>query len=223
LAALLRARATGQGESIDIAMFEVLMRTQGYDHLEYLNLGKKPVRRPEKPMAAVGVGAYTCGEGDVYMVVVGAGVLKGFFAVLGISDPSEYMSEVQFVPEESPAGQRLDTILTEFCLAHTAKEVEEMFSSAGVPCSRIYDYEIAENDPHYRARNVFIEWESVTGKSIKGPKVVPDFIRRPGRVWRGAAAQGMDNESILREIGLEDAEISALYETKAIGKSPDGQ
>jgi L-carnitine CoA-transferase len=223
LAALLRARATGQGESIDIAMFEVLMRAQGYGHLEYLNLGRKPVRRPERPLSAVGIGTYQCGDGgDVYFVLVGAGVLKNAFIVLGIADPSEFISDMPFIHEATPAGQRLEPILKSFCLAHTAKEVEEIFSSAGVPCSRIYDYEIARNDPHYQARNVFIEWDSVAGNPVQGVKVVPEFTRRPGRIWRGAATQGMDNEAILSELGIGPSRIAELYETKAIGKAGNG-
>jgi L-carnitine CoA-transferase len=220
LAALLRARATGQGESIDVAMFEVLMRAQGYGHLEYLNLGKPPVKRPEGPLPAVGVGVHQCGDGgEVYLAMVGAGVMRGAFAALGIADPAELTTGAPYVDQTTPAGQRFERILRDFCLVRTAREVEEIMSASGVPCSRIYDYETARHDPHYRAREVLIEWESVSGKPVKGVKVVPDYRNRPGRVWRGGASQGMDNDTVLHELGLDEAEIAALYDARAIGKA----
>lgn len=219
LAALLRARTTGQGESIDVAMFEVLMRTQGYGPVEYLNLGKEPLRRPEGPLMAVGIGVHQCGDGaEVYLAMVGAGVMKGAVAALGIEDPSAFLTDTPYVSLNTPAGERFESLLNAFCMTHTAQEVEEIFCANGVPCSRIYNYEIARNDPHYRARNVFIEWEGARGKPVQGVKVVPEFARRPGRIWRGGATQGMDNEAILGEIGVTDTEIAALYESRTIAK-----
>jgi len=217
LAALIRARATGEGESIDIAMFEALLRAQGYGHLEYLNLGKAPLRRPEGPIQAVGMGAYECADGvSVYMVMVGVGVLRRALVAMDVQDAAEYLTGQPYIERTSAAGERLEAMVEAFCAGHKAQEVERILTAHDVPCSRIYDYAKAQSDPHYRARESFIEWQSVSGASIKGVKVVPDFDRRPGRVWRGGATRGMDNEIILREAGFSAEEIQALYAEKVI-------
>jgi L-carnitine CoA-transferase len=84
------------------------------------------------------------------------------------------------------------------------------------PCSAVYTYDRAVDDPHYVAREVFSSWPTVDGGSIKGVGVVPKFTRRPGRVWRGAPSIGMDNDDILRQLGLTDAQIEALYATGVV-------
>lgn len=219
LAALLRARSTGEGESIDIAMFEVLLRAGGASPTEYLNLGIKPLRRGGGHARAVGIGLYACKDGvDIYVVMHGAGILQRGLAIMGLDDPVLFPPDLHYVAKESPEGARVQAAMVDYCKSRNALEVEQAFSAAGIPCSRVYTYDIAEDDPHYKARGVFKNWESVSGATLRGVKVVPDFKRRPGQVWRGAPTIGMDNEAILKEAGFDDESIRKLYEAKLIAK-----
>ena len=221
LAALTRARATGKGESIDLAMFEVLMRVGGTDQSDYLNHGITKKRRPQGPVPATGIGLYSCGDGvDIYLTLHGAGVVKRVLELLGIADPELFPPGKHFVHEDSEGGKLLEKTLQDYCMSHTAKQVEDQLSAAGVPCSRVYTYAIAEQDPHYQARKVFTEWRSVDDKTVRGVKVVPDFTNRPGQIWRGAANVGRDNDAILKEVGLDDAQIAKLYEAGVIAQQP---
>ena len=66
--------------------------------------------------------------------------------------------------------------------SHTAEEAERLMLEAGVPCSRIYTYEMAERDPHYQARESFTEWKnSYDDESIRGVNVVPRMKNNPGQ------------------------------------------
>ena len=86
----------------------------------------------------------------------------------------------------SEAGNVLEEAMEAFFGSHTAEEAERLMLEAGVPCSRIYTYEMAERDPHYQARESFTEWKSsYDDGSIRGVNVVPRMKNNPGQIWRG--------------------------------------
>jgi L-carnitine CoA-transferase len=212
LAALYRAHTTGEGESIDVAMFEVLMRVQSMSAMDHLNRGIPPKRRPQGPVPAIGIGTYACGDGvDIYLTIHGAGVVQRTLQLLGIADPEMFPAGQHFVHEDSEAGAVMEKALVEYCCSRDAKDVEERLSAAGVPCSRIYTYELAEQDPHYQARGVFTDWTSMDGNPVRGIKVVPEFTRRPGQIWSGAPRVGQHNREVLEEAGLTKEQIETLY------------
>lgn len=220
LAALNHSRQTGQGDSVDVAQFEVLIRSQGRDVAEYLNTGKLPLREGDHSQSFAGYGNYTCSDGkSVYMLILGGGVLKKSLSILGLEYGSESFPEnMPSVMHGTPSGDLLEIKINEFCSTRTAEEVEMLFNSLGIPCSRVYDYEMIAADPHYKAREVFIEWETEKGEKIKGINVFPKFKKNPGKVWRGLPNVGMDNEEILNELGYSNDEIDNLYEKKILTK-----
>ena len=61
LAALYNAQKTGKGESIDVAMYEVMLRVGQYYMMDYLNGGEMCPRmiKGKDPLYA-GCGLYTC-------------------------------------------------------------------------------------------------------------------------------------------------------------------
>ena len=44
------------------------------------------------------------------------------------------------------------------------------------------------------------------------PGIVPKLSRTPGKVHRTAPDIGQDNEKVLKELGLTDDQIAALYD-----------
>jgi L-carnitine CoA-transferase len=220
LSSVIRAKDTGLGESIDVAQFEALLRVQSYFLMDYLNSGKKPVRTGGRSTIVAGWGSYTCKDGkEVYITCGSEYAVKSIIPLIGLEYGSPLFPEkMSCVFLGSPAEIPFEEKLKAFCRAHDAKEVERLMTDANVPCCVIYDYDMAVADPHYKARKVFIEWDDVAGKKIKGPTVVPRFKNNPGRIWRGAPTIGMDNESVLHELGLADEEIKKLYDLRVITK-----
>lgn len=217
LAALYKAQKTGKGESIDLAQFEVLIRSQMRYPMEFLNKGQKvtekarPGCRSDKFAA---FGNYACKDGNsVYVSILGAGPLKAAVEFLGLEYGSEeYPKNKIFSPVGTSAGNKLEAKLMEYLTTKTAAQADQELTAAGIPVSVIMNYELAVNHPHYQARKVFCAWENIEGNQVTGVKVVPEFKNNPGKVWRGVAPTGMDNNDILLDFGFSDEQINALYE-----------
>ena len=112
-----------------------------------------------------------------------------------------------------------DGAIEKFASEHTAAEFAEAMAKIGIPCSVVMNYEMMENHPHYLARNTWVEWETVDGKTVKGVTAVPRWTNNPTQIWRGCPSQGMDNDDILSDLGFSEEDIAALYEKKVLRKS----
>jgi crotonobetainyl-CoA:carnitine CoA-transferase CaiB-like acyl-CoA transferase len=66
-------------------------------------------------------------------------------------------------------------------------------------------------DPHYKARNLHVEWEDGQAGKVKGTGITPKFSVTPGKIWRGSVPVGHDNDRIYKELaGLTDQDLARL-------------
>lgn len=213
MAGVLKARETGKGESFDIAQFETAMRYQNQRPMDWFNRGAKALRVGSHNEVTAAWGAYTCKDGNgVYLMFLGPSVMKKGLPLFGWEFGSELFPATQnFAPLATEGGKMLEDAVSNFCATHTAKEVEDALGELGVPCSRIMDYEMAAEHPHYIARNTFMEWDAVDGRRLKGVSPMPKISNNPQQIWRGCPTPGMDTDDILRDLGYDEERISQLH------------
>lgn len=223
LAALLKRRETGRGESIDLAQFELLLRLQANYPTDYLRYGLDYTKEGTHSLICAGYGTYSCMDGEeVYILFLGAGSVERGLKLLGLDYGSELFPEgASLVPIESAGAKVLEDALHAYFATHTAAEAEEAFNAVRVPCSRLMDYEQAKNNPQYIAREVFTTWKAADGKTdIPGVNVMPRLKNHPGQIWRGAPNVGMDNEAVLTELGYGESEIKKMYDDGLLSAMP---
>ena len=88
--------------------------------------------------------------------------------------------------------------------------------AAQVPCSAIYNTEMAARDPHYAAREVFAEWDDPELGRVKGVNILPRVKNNPAKIWRGSPSYGQDTRDLLEEFGYSEQEIADLFEKGAV-------
>jgi crotonobetainyl-CoA:carnitine CoA-transferase CaiB-like acyl-CoA transferase len=92
-----------------------------------------------------------------------------------------------------------------------------ILNEAQVPCAAIMASKDIAADPHYRAREVHVEWDDEQVGQVRGIGVVPKFSHTPGRIWRGSVPVGHDNSRVYGELlGLSTADLDALKREKII-------
>lgn len=222
LAALLAARSTGKGESVDVAMGEALWKVQ-YDYpLTYFREGVIKGRMGNNDPKYLGLGAYQCSDDKyVFMSLSGFGPISKAANAMGYEDPELDLKSTMILLRNNPVHQRFDAALHEFCLQHTAEEIDNIFWEASVPCARTYNIETIQENPQIQARDVFGEWEDKHFGTLKGVNPVPKMTNRPGQIWTGARYWGEDNDDILKELGYSDEAIEELYESGVMTRTPE--
>lgn len=219
LSAYIRAQKTGEGDSIDVAQYEAILRCQSGWPLDSWNHTERVYRRGMGNNNNAGFNSYCCEDDkEVYIVLLGVGVVKAALPIFGFTYGADDFPALGSYKLDTLGGQKLEAAIEEFCRQRTAREVEEILSSAGVPCSMIMNHEMMPEHSHFQARETITQWQAVNGQSITGQNIVPKLKNNPGQIWRGCPAIGMDNEDILAEAGFNEKEITSFYKKNIIKK-----
>ncbi len=211
LAAYIHAQRTGEGQVIDLAQFEAVHRILSGTMVAYHELGLVRERAGNKAGNAQPWDTFQASDGWVVIAAVGPAVYARVCRVLGL-DPDEEKWIVARREVNSPEGIEFDAILRGWVLDRTVDEVVKIFSDALVGCSKIMDAGEMAANPHYRAREVHVEWDDQQlGRPVKGVGIVPKFSATPGKIWRGSVPVGYDNDLVYGDLlGIEAQTLKDL-------------
>ena len=210
LLALQHRHVTGQGQVIDVALYESVFNCMESLLPEYSAFDA--VRGPAGS-ALPGIAptnAYRCKDG-AYALIAGNGdsIFKRLMTLIGrvdlANDPtlSDNTGRVARVEE-------IDHAIEAWTLQHSVDEVLEALDSASVPAGKIYNIADIASDPHYAARGMLQQITLADGSTLKVPGVVPKLSLTPGQHRRNAPDLGQDTVEILEEMGLSADQIQKL-------------
>lgn len=217
LAALYKVQQTGKGESIDIAMYEVMLRMGQYFMMDYFNGGEICPRMTKgKDPYYAGCGLYRCQDGYIVMEVVGISQIEEIFKDIGIA----HLLGTPEVPEGTqlihrincPHGQLFEDKLDEWLAKKPITDVLQRLSELNIASAKVLTISELEDNPQYVARESITQWQTMKGETCKGPNVMPKFKNNPGKIWRGMPSHGMDTAAILKNIGYDDEQIRGLVD-----------
>ncbi|WP_040338837.1 CaiB/BaiF CoA transferase family protein [Candidatus Blastococcus massiliensis] len=193
VAALLHARATGQGQVVDAAivdgtavlttMIHGMLSTGGWSDERGTNL---------LDTGAPFYDVYRCADGQ--FLAVGA-LEPQFYAALleGLGVAGDESFPDRYQPDQWPA---LRERFTELFASRTRDEWWKVFAGTDACVAPVWSLVEATQDEHNREREVFVEVDGTTQ-----PAVAPRFSATPGSVGRIPKA-GEHSDEIRAELGL---------------------
>ncbi len=208
--ALLSRKANGEGQTIDVALYEAMFNLMEGVIPEYSGAGV--IREPSGTTVTgiVPTNTYRCADGK--FVVIGGNGDSIFQRLMkaagqpGMANDPRLASNGGRVEHEA----EIDRVLADWCAQHDSGEILAALDQHRVPAGPIYNVEDMFNDPHFRARGLF-ERVEINGKPLEIPALLPRMSGTPGATeWPGPEV-GEHTEQVLREVlGLSEAEIDAL-------------
>ncbi len=210
LALLERAKPGGEGQVIDVALYESIFNLLEGIVPEYDGAGV--VREPSGTTVTgiVPTNTYRCDDGK-YVVIGGNGdsIFKRLMTVAGRSDMAadpELADNVGRVRHEA----EIDKALGLWCGQHSSTHVINVLEEARVPVGPIYSVADMLADPQYQARGLFEQVE-IDGKPLKIPAIMPRLGSTPGRTeWPGGDLGSHNREVLQGLLGLGDEELAQL-------------
>merc|ERR1719214_431893 len=108
-------------------------------------------------------------------------------------------------------------------LTKTRDEWSEIFRGSDACCAPVLNAEEAAVHPHNVARNVYGATPESPGKFEPNP--APKLSRTPGHNPRPMPKPAGNTKEVLKELGLDDSKIAALFQAGAVGDTdtPRGQ
>ncbi len=216
LAAYIYAQRTGKGQVIDLAQYEAIHHILAGTMVAYYELGLERERSGNKASILQPYDVFQAKDGWVIVAGVGTGFDR-VCRVLGL-DPEDRKWQIAGREPDTMEGIEFDAILRGWIEVRTIAETVEIMNAAKVACCSIMTPKDIAEDPHYRARNMHIEWDDVNlGRKVKGVGITPKFSLTPGEVWRGSVPLGYDNELVFgRLLGLTAPDLDRLREQGVI-------
>jgi crotonobetainyl-CoA:carnitine CoA-transferase CaiB-like acyl-CoA transferase len=217
LALIQRAKPGGEGQVIDVALYEAVFNLMEGIVPEYDGAGV--VREPSGTTVTgiVPTNTYRCDDGK-YVVIGGNGdsIFKRLMAAAGRSDMAENPAMADNAGRVGHEAE-IDEALALWCAGHSSSHIINALEEARVPVGPIYSVADMMEDPHYRARGLF-ESVEIDGKPLRIPAIMPKMSATPGRTDFPGQPIGSHNAEILGGVlGLEDEEIARLQEEGVIG------
>ncbi len=220
LLALQERQKSGQGQVIDVALYEAVFNCMESLLPEYSAFGA--VRGPAGS-ALPGIApsnAYRCSDGG-YALIAGNGdsIFKRLMVVIGREDLGADPALADNAGRVARVAE-LDAAIGTWTATRTVDEVMAALDGASVPAGRIYTVADIAADPHYRARGMLDTVRMDDGTDLAVPGIVPKLSRTPGRHRRNAPAIGQDTDAVLRGMGLSAEQITALREQGIVAGDP---
>ncbi len=211
LLALQERARSGQGQEIDVALYESVFAMMESLIPEYDAFGY--IREPAGS-ALPGItpsNSYPCKDGS-YVLIAGNGdsIYKRLMSLIGRDDLGNDPRLAQN-DGRSQHAELIDNAIAEWTAQRGRDEVIEALKGARVPAGYPYTAADIVQDPHYLARQM-IEQVQTSAGPLRVPGVLPKLSRTPGRIGNGGPQLGEHTDDVLAGLGLSEAQVAGLRE-----------
>ena len=205
----------GEGQVIDLALFEAVFRILDFDPIQYDQM-KVIHKRTGNRVAYVAPSSMFKTKDGKYLTLA-ASTQSVWLRLAEAIGRNDMATDPKFIdnPARVENSVECNGVVGAWIEKHTRDEVIEQFDKHGVAYSAVFDMEDAFRDIQYRAREAMVRVpDPDLGEAIV-QNVVPKFSATPGSVDYLGQKMGAHNEEIFcGELGLSKEQ---LRELKAAG------
>ena len=209
LAAVLHAQRTGQGQSVEVPMFEALAQFVMGDHL-----GGQSFEPPIGPMGYARLLAphrkpYKTADGYLSVLIYNDKHWLAFFDVIGRPDLKTAPMFCNHTARAAHIGE-VYAFVAEVMAGRGSEEWYTLLEQADVPVGRLHTVESLFEDPHLNAVGFFPEMQHPTEGAIRTTAAVGRYGATPAGIRRHAPQLGEHSAEVLAEAGYDAAALQAL-------------
>lgn len=209
LGALTNRERTGEGQLVEMSLYETALSWIPYQIMSYLGTGEVPKRHGSGTAMLAPYEAYPTRDGHILIAAGNNSLWSELCHVLGIEE----------LPEDPRFGDNPDRVLNrevlfELLAERLSQDTTETWTQrlwdAGVPCSPIRTMDQVVTDPQTEAVDILrsaphprIDGYAEVGIPVSWSGVRPETVHVPPKL-------GQDTRDVLREVGKSPEEIDGL-------------
>ena len=222
-AAIAHMRKTGQGQWIDVGMYQLGAALMPEPLLQKQLDNTEPVRMGNEHAEYVPSNLYQANGTDQWLALtVQTDAQWASLSTLMQQPELAYDSKYSTLAERRRNRTAVNTIVATWCRKQESKEIFEQLQAQGIAAGPVFNSRDLLRDPHLKHRNFY---ESVQHPEPIGERPIigrPYKLRfRDAKIKKPGPRFGEDNDSILRDIlGKTSAEIAALKASKVVSDLP---
>lgn len=212
----LRARdLTGEGQLIDISLFDVHIALLTNAASNYL-IGEQSPRRQGN--AHPNIAPYEIFPVNDGWIMVGAANDRQWATLCNIMNRTDLLNDARFEGNSKRVAHRVELLaeLNRTFSQRNAREWLDALMQAGLPCAPINNLPQVFADPQTEARNMILETQHPTAGAIRMTGFPYKLSATPAEVHAPPPTLGQHTDEILAQLQYSDEEIRALREKGAL-------
>ena len=212
-----RDTAGGEGQMIDLALYEPLMTILGAQPTYYDQMGIIQTRTGNRTPNNAPRNLYRTSDGKWVAISTSSDNIAE--RVMTLVGHPEVIAEPWFHSARGRAehADLLDNMVAPWIEGRGTKEVMDAFSQAGAAAALVYDAADILPDPHFLARESITTVDDPDLGRIRMQNVLAKFSATAGVIRWAGKSLGADNEDIYgQELGLSSAELVRLKQDGVI-------
>jgi crotonobetainyl-CoA:carnitine CoA-transferase CaiB-like acyl-CoA transferase len=211
LAALFHRERSGEGQAVEIPMFEGVTQFILSDHM-----GGRTFEPPIAPMGYPRLltphrNPYKTRDGYLCLLIYNDKQWRAFFKLIGKSE-AEFEQDER-VNTHSNRAKHFDALyawVAEVIATRTSAEWLKALTDADIPVMPLNSLDELLDDPHHAATGFFKVMEHPSEGTIREMDIPTTWSKSQPEIRRHAPRLGEHSAQVLREAGYSDAEINAL-------------
>jgi CoA:oxalate CoA-transferase len=202
MAALVQRNATGEGATLDIAMYDALFSMLTTSHAQHFYGGVLPGRVGNRHPLSTPFGCFRTSDGQVVIAVLNGGQFQRLAGLIG---KPEIAADPRFASDSSRTEHEpaLRALIEAWSTRLTTEEAVAALAAEGLPTAPIWDIAQAADNEHAAMRGLV----STLAHPVLGrTPIVGQPVRFDGAkpvATTAAPNLGGDIETVLKEFGLE--------------------
>lgn len=215
MAALHHATRTGQGQFVDVAMYDGVLAMCERVVYQYSYMGKSPVPEGNQHPILCPFGTFNARDGQV---TIGCPRDSFWAELTTIMGQPDLATDPQFATNNARLAHAAQTvaIVEAWSCVRTKAEIAEALDGR-VPFGPVNTAADIYADPHVAARHMLVEVEHPgSARPVTIASTPIRMTATPGGVFHRAPLVGEDTDEILAGLGLSSAEIAELKSHRVV-------
>lgn len=211
IAALVYRRRTGKGQWLEQSQFESSLHFLSPPIMDYIVNKRIMERQGNRLQNAAPHGVFPC-KGDDRWVAISIFTDEEWQAFGRAVNSPDWTRKAEFVAMASRKKHedRLERLIAEWTINHTAEEVESILQSAGIAANVVAKPSDVYENIQLKHRDYFVRLEhTVMGKQAFEPQASYILSKTPRKIIRPSPCLGQHNSYVFKELlGMTDDEIA---------------
>jgi crotonobetainyl-CoA:carnitine CoA-transferase CaiB-like acyl-CoA transferase len=213
--ALLEREQSGKGQWVQTSLLEAQIQMLDFQAARYLKDSEVPVSAGNDHPTSIPTGVFPTSDGHINIAIAGQAIYERFCEAIGAG---HLKTDERFSTAAARSTNRVEmnAAISEVTRTNSSAHWIELFNAAGVPSGPIYSMDQVFADPQVKHLGMAVPVSHPRMGTFPIVNQAIKMSRTPSSIRTATPEQGEHTDSILADLGYDDATIKEFHENGVV-------